>query len=367
MKHIHKHLKPLKNEVIFCCITSFAMFSTLFVLFSAVLVNVDGYRVNRSTYSGVFDDTITCIPSIKYYTLVFWAIMPISGFISFWITSHLYRRNLLAIIGAAFNGQEESDTETETETEEETPEETPDEKYVKLYPIKRATHDPPKFLDELKYTIMVETTPRGTLLMCYNYEMDAFEYWSDSNIPFTMLETSARRYVTEYNCKEFYLPRKKVDNDEDVIERETASAQEPENDLYVKRREIDVIERETASAQEDEPEQEPEQETAQETAPEQETAQAQEPEDDVFIKRKKTDAQLKLEKQLAEEEPVTRCIKKGRLTDFKPKELFKGMNFDEQVVKKTLNYETFKKAMAASAPSREDYVFIRNACDSGMF
>jgi hypothetical protein len=153
-----------------------------------------------------------------------------------------------------------------------------------------------------------------------------------------MLETAARRYVTEYNCKQFYLPRKKtndVDN-EDVD-------QQPES--------------ETTSSSEIEP------------APTQESET--DPEDEVFIKRKKTDSQVKLEKQIAEEEPVTRFIKKGKLIDFKPKELFKGMNFDEQVTKKTLNYDTFKKAMmesmSASTPSRTDYASVRNACDAGMF
>jgi hypothetical protein len=185
---------------------------------------------------------------------------------------------------------------------------------------------------------MVETTPRGTILLCYNHEIDGFEYWSDSEIPLTMLETAARRYVTEYNCKQFYLPRKKTN--------EVDKEDEP----------VTVTEPEPVTVTEPEPEIQP--------------VPASDDEDDVFIKRKKTEAQVKLEKQIAEEEPVTRFIKKGKLVDFKPKELFKGMNFDEQVVKKTLNYDTFKKAMMESmsaTPSRSDYASIRNACDAGMF
>jgi hypothetical protein len=313
------------------------MFATLFVLFNTIIASADGYNVHRSPHilpnTAVFDDTIKCMSATSYYTLSLLAIVPISAFISFFVTSQLYKRNLLAIIGAAFRPsyQDVSETEVESETEPE-PEETPEEKYVKQYPIKRATHDPPKCLDELKYTIMVETTPRGTILLCYNHEIDGFEYWSDSEIPLTMLETASRRYVTEYNCKQFYLPRKKtneVDKDDEPV---TVTEPEPE--------------------------------------PEIQPAPASDDEDDVFIKRKKTEAQVKLEKQIAEEEPVTRFIKKGKLVDFKPKELFKGMNFDEQVVKKTLNYDTFKKAMMESmsaTPSRSDYAFIRNACDAGMF
>jgi len=315
------------------------MFASLFVLFNAIAMSTS--TVVRSPYilpnTAVFDDTIKCMPSTTYYALSLLAIVPISAFVSILVTSQLYKRNLLAIIGARFNPDASFEDEWETEYEEDSDneqEETPDEKYVKQYPIKRASHDPPKCLDELKYTIMVETTPRGTILLCYNHEIDGFEYWSDSDIPLTMLETAARRYVTEYNCKQFYLPRKKTN---DVDKEEPVPIEESE------------IEPVPVPAQESETD----------------------PEDDVFIKRKKTTAQVKLEKQIAEEEPVTRFIKKGKLVDFKPKELFKGMNFDEQVTKKTLNYDTFKQAMmesmSASTPSRTDYASVRNACDSGMF
>ncbi len=319
-------------------ITSFTMFATLFVLFNTILASADGYKVNRSPHilpdTAVFDDTIKCMSATSYYTLSLMAIVPISVFISFFVTSQLYKRNLLAIIGASFRPSYQDEPEVETEQEPE-PEETPEEKYVKLYPIKKASHDPPKCLDELRYTVMVETTPKGTILMCYNHEAEGFEYWSDADIPLTMLETAARRYVTEYNCKKFYLPRKKKNE----VDKEDEQQPSPASEI------------EPAA-----PEQDPDSE------------------DDVFIKRKKTDAQLKLEKQIAEEEPVTRFIKKGKLVDFKPKELFKGMNFDEQVVKKTLDYETFKKAMdnvmtesINITPSRQDYASIRDACDSGRF
>jgi len=312
------------------------MFATLFVLFNTVMMTTS--TVVRSPYilpeTAVFDDTIKCMPATTYYVLTLMAIVPLSAFISVFVTSQLYKKNLLAII---FGKQPVVVEEEEEFDQEEEQEETPEEKYIQLYPIKRATHDPPKCLDELKYTIMVETTPRGTLLMCYNNESEGFEYWSDTDIPLTMLETAARRYVTEYNCKKFYLPRKKTNAVDKEDEASPTAEIEPET--------VPSVEIETADE-----------------------------EDNVFIKRKKTDAQLKLEKQIAEEEPVTRFIRKGKLTDFKPKELFKGMNFDEQVVKKTLDYETFKKAMGEvmtesinSTPSRQDYASIRNDCDAGRF
>ena len=321
------------------------MFATLFVLFNTVVMAVDGYKVHRSPHilpnTAVFDDTIKCMPATSYYVLSLMSIVPIAAFISTFITSQLYRRNLLSIIGAPFHpvNDEEEDEQTETETEAE-PEETPDEKYVKLYPIKRATHDKDIRPDELKYSIIIEGTPRGILVMCYNSELDGFEYWTDSDIPLTMLETAARRYVTEYNCKTFYLPRKKTN---ETDKEDTQQQQE-----------------EPTTPQQEESQQEEQQQEAPDT----------DSEDEVFIKRKKTDAQLKLEKQIAEEEPVTRFIRRGKLLDFKPKELFKDMNLDDRIIKNTLNYDMFKKAMEGSMagpPSKDNYASIRDACDSGRF
>lgn len=324
------------------------MFATLFILFNAIVTASDARRVSHFMSSphilpdtAVFDDTIQCMSSTMFYALSIVSIVPISAFIATVITSQLYRRNLLAIIGARFRSFDEEELESETDTESEVEQEpTPDEKYIQLYPIKRASHDPPKCLDELKYSIIVEGTPRGILVMCYNIDTEGFEYWSDSDIPLTMLETAARRYVTEYNCKKFYLPRKKV-NAIDREEAEITQEQPVDEGPLVNEQEEPLVDEQEAPLVEEE---------------------------SVFIKRKKTDAQVKLEKQMAEEEPVTRFIKRGRLLDFKPKELFKGMNFDEQIVKKTLDYGTFKKAMmesiSAEGNPREDYASIRDAIDS---
>ena len=320
-------------------ISSFEMFATLFIMFNAIVMQqTDAHRVTHFASSphvlpdtAVFDDSIKCMTATTYYVLSLLSIVPISLFVSFLVTSQLYRRNLLAIIGARFRPTESFDEE-ESEPESE-PEPTPEEKYISLYPIKRASNDPPRCLDELKYSIIVEGTPRGILVMCYNIDTEGFEYWSDSDIPLTMLETAARRYVMEYNCKSFYLPRKKVNAiDKDDEEQPPVNVEEHIED------------------------------------------QPSEEEDSVFIKRKKTDAQVKLDKQIAEEEPVTRFIKRGKLLDFKPKDLFKGMNFEEQMVKTKLDYSTFQKAMmesmAAEADprtSRHDYAAIRDAIDAKKF
>lgn len=277
----------------------------LMMLMSITDATYTNYLNNET--STPISSSMKCIDSLTYYWLVIMAIFPLSAFFSVTLTSLVYRRNF-------FNYQKEPNYDEEVEEEEE---ETEEDKYIKMYSIDRATHDPPKNLEELKYNIIIEGTPRGILIMSYDIDFEGFNYWCDSDIPLTMLETAARRYVTEYNCRKFYLLRIKKQNEQPNTNKQANANKQPIDD-------------------------EPEEIKSNDSVP-----------DSVFIKRKKTATQLLLEKQIAEEEPVTRFIKKGRLLDFKPKELFKGMNFDEQLVKKTLNYNAFKRAMTTIIENEE--------------
>ena len=80
--------------------------------------------------------------------------------------------------------------------------------YVEKYNLKKATNDNLKTLDCDKSFVM-ETTPEGAVLMKYNKKDEGFDYWADKNIKFKHLEVVARKYVTDYLCKDFYVDRKK--------------------------------------------------------------------------------------------------------------------------------------------------------------
>ena len=92
----------------------------------------------------------------------------------------------------------ESDNEEELESEEEYKQE-----------LEAVTEWKEEFTeDELKelreYNIYIET-PNGDVIMFYDYENEAFHYYSDSKThTFKALETVARKYVLDYDCKALY-------------------------------------------------------------------------------------------------------------------------------------------------------------------
>jgi len=60
-------------------------------------------------------------------------------------------------------------------------------------------------LKEFKKRYIIEHTPIGNVLMFYNHDKLAFEYYSDLTIPYRYLETVARKYVTTYKYRPLYI------------------------------------------------------------------------------------------------------------------------------------------------------------------
>ena len=61
----------------------------------------------------------------------------------------------------------------------------------------------------LKSSILYEATPRGGVIMFYDFEKESFCYYSDTkDVPYLFLETAARRYVTINKCKQVYVDMK---------------------------------------------------------------------------------------------------------------------------------------------------------------
>jgi len=70
-------------------------------------------------------------------------------------------------------------------------------------------------LKKFKNNFIIEYTPLGNVLLFYNYEKLAFEYYSDLTIPYRYLETVSRKYVLTYNYRPLY-----VDMEEELKEYE---------------------------------------------------------------------------------------------------------------------------------------------------
>jgi len=70
-------------------------------------------------------------------------------------------------------------------------------------------------LKKFNNNYVIEYTPLGNVLMFYNHNKLAFDYYSDLTIPYRYLETVARKYVLTYNYRPLY-----IDMDEELKEYE---------------------------------------------------------------------------------------------------------------------------------------------------
>jgi hypothetical protein len=72
------------------------------------------------------------------------------------------------------------------------------EKYEALDNIKLSKDE----LISLKNNIVLENSPRGTIIMYYDNDTEVFDYYADSkDIPYLYLEAVARKYAISFNCK----------------------------------------------------------------------------------------------------------------------------------------------------------------------
>jgi len=102
-----------------------------------------------------------------------------------------------------------------------------EEKYLKEYQSRLETCD--KKLTEtqinaLKNNFILEKTPIGCVIMCFNYNSDnvetsSFVYYSDHSIPYNYLDTLARKYVITFNCLNLYIDTSK--EKEDALQKKT--------------------------------------------------------------------------------------------------------------------------------------------------
>jgi len=71
-------------------------------------------------------------------------------------------------------------------------------------------------LKKFKNKYIIEYTPLGNVLMFYNHDKLAFDYYSDLTIPYRYLETVLRKYVITFNYRPLY-----IDMEEELKQYET--------------------------------------------------------------------------------------------------------------------------------------------------
>jgi len=85
-------------------------------------------------------------------------------------------------------------------------------------------------VQSLKNSVLYEMTPKGRIVMYYDFEKESFIYHCDTkDVPYLYLETVARKYALTYHCKKIVVDIKK----ELEVARETSIANENKSKLLV--------------------------------------------------------------------------------------------------------------------------------------
>jgi len=79
------------------------------------------------------------------------------------------------------------------------------DKYVEKYKSMEIVDIPNEVLDTFTNKIIIEYTPLGNVLMYWDNKRGSFTYYSNHAIPYKILETVARKYVIQNNCKKIYI------------------------------------------------------------------------------------------------------------------------------------------------------------------
>ena len=82
----------------------------------------------------------------------------------------------------------------------------------------------------LMNSYLFESTPLGNVLMRYNQNLEAFEFYSDNTIPYRFLETVSRKYIVLNNCLPLYVDMSEVlkESEEKMLLEESNKEKEKE-------------------------------------------------------------------------------------------------------------------------------------------
>jgi hypothetical protein len=93
-------------------------------------------------------------------------------------------------------------------------------------------------LDKLNNCFIIENTPLGNVLMIYDTKKTSFRYYSDNTIPYRYLETVARKYVKQFDCRPIFIDmEEELKISEERFEIETKEREEKEEAEKKKREE----------------------------------------------------------------------------------------------------------------------------------
>ena len=90
------------------------------------------------------------------------------------------------------------------------------------------------YVKSLKSNIIIEKTPKGNVLMYYDFEKESFIYYCDTkDISYLYLETIARKYAIQFNCKKIVVDiKKELEEAKKEKPKEEIKKKENKNELF---------------------------------------------------------------------------------------------------------------------------------------
>ena len=90
------------------------------------------------------------------------------------------------------------------------------------------------YVKSLKSNIIIEKTPKGNVLMYYDFEKESFIYYCDTkDISYLYLETIARKYAIQFNCKKLVVDiKKELQEAKKEKPKEEIKKKESNNELF---------------------------------------------------------------------------------------------------------------------------------------
>jgi hypothetical protein len=83
-------------------------------------------------------------------------------------------------------------------------------KYYEKYDELESEDLDEEYVKTLKNNVLYEMTPKGRIIMYYDFEKESFIYYCDTkDVPYLYLETVARKYAVTYHCKKIVVDIKR--------------------------------------------------------------------------------------------------------------------------------------------------------------
>jgi len=83
-------------------------------------------------------------------------------------------------------------------------------KYYEKYDEMESEDLDEDYVKTLKNNVLYEMTPKGRIIMYYDFEKESFIYYCDTkDVPYLYLETVARKYALTYHCKKIVVDIKR--------------------------------------------------------------------------------------------------------------------------------------------------------------